>query len=123
MAPGRLVVVTAMLALSAGAACSPERPLTAEPVPPWLAALIGQYAKAPAANPPLIVARYTYGGQVVYYVPPRCCDIWSDLYDARGAVLCHPDGGFSGQGDGHCADFFAKRADERIIWRDPRGSS
>lgn len=108
------------LALTVGAACCNQHPLTSEPVPDWLAALIREYQSQPVANPPLYVARYEYDGQVVYYVPPRCCDIWSDLYDSNGRIICHPDGGLAGNGDGRCPDFFARRTNETIIWRDTR---
>jgi hypothetical protein len=34
--------------------------------------------------------------------------------------MCHPDGAFNGKGDGMCADFFAERRNERVIWRDSK---
>ena len=40
------------------------------------------------------VARYEYRGGTVYDLPPRCCDIPSELHDAAGDLLCRPDGGF-----------------------------
>ena len=51
---------------------------------------------------------------------PRCCDIFSDLYDASGNVIGHPDGGITGQGDGRVPDFPAQRENERIVWKDQR---
>jgi len=92
----------------------------AEALPQWLNELIDQMELEPPANPPALVAEYTYQDQTVYYVPPSCCDVPSTLYDAEGNVLCHPDGGFTGAGDGLCTDFFDERADERIVWQDPR---
>ena len=68
----------------------------------------------------MTVARYEYRGGRVYYVPPRCCDVYGTLYDASGTILCHPDGGFTGDGDGRCPDFFEERRNEKIIWRDRR---
>ena len=88
--------------------------------PAWLAQLIRQMERDPVANPPASVVRYQYKGRTVYYVPPRCCDVPSDLYDADGRLLCHPEGGITGRGDGRCPDFPAERADERVIWRDRR---
>jgi hypothetical protein len=90
------------------------------PIPPAVAALIHELEAQPPANPPLYVASYVYHGQVVYYVPPRCCDIFSDLYDASGKIICHPDGGLAGHGDGRCPDFMSQRTNETIIWRDLR---
>ncbi len=91
-----------------------------EPIPPWLDSLIARLESEPVANPPAYIARYRYRGRTVYYLPGRCCDVWSVLFEATGSVLCHPDGGISGGGDHRCTDFFAARTDERIIWRDSR---
>lgn len=88
--------------------------------PAWVTAMIRGLQAEPVADPPALVARYEYRGGTVYYVPPRCCDIPGTLYDASGTILCQPDGGFSGSGDGRCPDFAAERRNEKIIWRDPR---
>jgi hypothetical protein len=86
-------------------------------------ALILELENEPAANPPAFIARYDYRGQAVYYLPARCCDIPSNLYSAAGTIICHADGGFSGAGDGRCADFLSTRKNEKTIWRDPRGTA
>jgi hypothetical protein len=88
--------------------------------PSWVDHLMEEFENQPVANPPLSIWQYVYEGQVVYYVPPRCCDIYSTLYDSEGSVLCHPDGGFTGEGDGQCRDFFEKRTDAKLIWQDVR---
>ncbi len=108
-----------VLAITLGVACKTG----IEPVPAWVTALVEQLENEPAANPPAFLARYDYGGRMVYYLPARCCDIASNLYDASGVVICHPDGGFTGNGDGRCPDFFARRTNESIVWRDPRGAA
>lgn len=51
-------------------------------------------------NPPAKIYSYQYSGRKVYYFPPRCCDIPSTLYDDNCNVICHPDGGYTGGGDG-----------------------
>jgi hypothetical protein len=76
---------------------------------------------SPAANPPASITRYEYQGHVVYYVPPRCCDVASTLYDEKGAVICQPDGGFTGRGNNKCPDFFDARSKAQLVWKDPRG--
>lgn len=90
--------------------------------PTWLRHLIQDLASQPVANPPASVTAFTYRNQTVYFLPSRCCDIPSVLYDANGVVLCAPDGGITGQGDGRCPDFFTTSRDERLIWLDPRGT-
>ena len=112
-----------ILAVGLGAGCGKDPTAGDEPRPEWLTALIDDLSTEPVTNPPALIARYEYHGQVVYYVPPRCCDIPSDVYDALGAILCHADGGLDGAGDGLCSDFFASRQNEEIIWQDPRAAS
>jgi hypothetical protein len=90
------------------------------PVPAAIAAIIDDLESRPVANPPAFLASYEYAGQVVYYVPPRCCDVFGDLYDVAGRVICHPDGGLAGAGDGRCPDFLTERKNEVILWRDSR---
>lgn len=116
-------ILPVLLALGLSAACTAERPVDGEPLPDWLTVLIQQLESQPVANPPAFIARYEYKGEVVYYLPPRCCDIPSNLYNARGTIVCHPDGGFTGAGDGRCADFFAARKNAKVVWRDPRAST
>jgi hypothetical protein len=93
------------------------------PVPAAIAALIHELETQPVVNPPAFVASYDYSGNVVYYVPPRCCDIFGDLYNSAGQIICHPDGGLAGRGDGRCPDFLSQRTNETMIWRDPRTAS
>ena len=117
---GRVLVVLAgalilMMGLHSAAAIKRENAL-----PLWLAELLQGFESQAATNPPPFIAQYNYKGQVVYYVPPRCCDIPSILYEADGTIICHPDGGAMGRGDARCGDFFTERTNERIVWKDPR---
>ena len=92
-----------------------------QPVNPgWVDQLIKQYESEPAGDPPLSIWRYDFKDQIVYFVPARCCDIYSILFDANGNILCAPDGGIAGVGDGRCSDFFTQRTNEQLIWQDPR---
>jgi beta-lactamase class A len=95
-------------------------PVPAGDLPPFVRDLIKSFEAAPVANPPASISRYEYQGRVVYYVPPRCCDVPSTLYDDKGAVICQPDGGFTGRGNNKCADFFDARSKGVTIWKDPR---
>jgi hypothetical protein len=57
----------------------------------------------------------------VYFLPVyQCCDFFSTLFDAQGEIICHPDGGITGHGDGRCPDFFDERENGRIVWTDDR---
>jgi hypothetical protein len=112
--------IALVLLIIAGCGGNPAAPDTSHASPAWVTALIRQFETEPVANPPAFVARYDYKGQDVYFVPQRCCDIMSVVYTSDAAIVCHPDGGFTGKGDGKCADFFAERRNERIIWRDSK---
>jgi hypothetical protein len=99
------------------AACGGTSP---EARPPWLLGLIEQQMSEPVANPPAQIVRQEYESGVYYYLPPRCCDVWSELYDADGALVCHPDGGITGDGDRQCPAL-GDVVREEVVWRDPRG--
>ena len=97
---------------------SPTEPAASRPA--WLQTLIAKIESEPVTNPPSSILQYRYRGAAVYFRPSRCCDMYSDLYDETGALLCHPDGGLTGAGDGACTDFFSSRQDEQLVWQDPR---
>jgi hypothetical protein len=90
--------------------------------PVWLNDLIVNFEGEPLANPPVVIKEYVYKGDTVYYVPARCCDIYSDLYDAEGNLIAHPDGGITGNGDGRASDFLEAAQYVRTVWQDPRAT-
>ena len=92
----RYLMIIFMIMLLAG--CSPT---TQTANPASVDKLIKQYESDPVGNPPQSIWSYEYNGQVVYFVPAQCCDQYSTLYDAGGNVICTPDGGFTGKGDGN----------------------
>jgi hypothetical protein len=114
----RLVLLTFLM--SVACASNPVAPDSTNSMPAWLTALVRQSEAQPVANPPAFIARYEYKGQSVYFLPQRCCDIMSVVYNSEDAIICHPDGGLTGRGDGMCADFFVERRNERILWRDSK---
>lgn len=88
--------------------------------PEWLDALIAKQLAEKPANPSAKIYGYTYLGQQVYYLTSRCCDIPGRVYNSEGEVICEPDGGITGKGDGRCTDFFDARQNEVLIWEDKR---
>ena len=82
--------------------------------------MITEFQQEEKQNPPRSVYRYTYNGKLVYYVPPVCCDFFSDLYDNECKLIAHPDGGFTGRGDDRAEDFIQTRTGEKLIWKDER---
>lgn len=106
------------LGLLTGCAAAPVPP---PPTPAVVEQLIERFQAEPVANPPRSILRYDFQGRTVYYVPPACCDVPSELYDAAGTPICSPDGGLTGRGDGRCPTFFEERSGEALVWRDSRG--
>ncbi|MBI4297681.1 MAG: hypothetical protein HY676_04040 [Chloroflexi bacterium] len=109
-----------MLAAGCIVSTSTPSPPSPTPTPTWQNDLILKLSREPVVNPPASIIQYEYKDQVVYYVPPRCCDIFSDLYDANGNLLGHPDGGITGRGDGKFPDFLQERKGELVVWQDER---
>ena len=113
----RLLRMVCALSVWAAAGCA--RP-TESSNPEWVDQLIEQFESEPVGNPPQSIWQYEYDGQVVYYVPAQCCDMFSTLLAADGTIVCAPDGGLDGRGDGGCPDFHDARTNETLIWQDTR---
>ncbi|SNC76789.1 hypothetical protein SAMN06265337_3563 [Hymenobacter gelipurpurascens] len=88
--------------------------------PAWLEKRIQYHLNEKKQNPPIQIMSYLYKGKRVYYETVGCCDQYTNLYTSDGKLLCHPDGGLTGRGDGQCTDFADARTEERVVWQDPR---
>ncbi|HEX8326873.1 MAG TPA: hypothetical protein VF629_04985 [Hymenobacter sp.] len=88
--------------------------------PQWLKARIASVLAERKRNPITRILRYDYGGQAVYYISAPCCDQYSNVYDTKGKLICQPDGGITGKGDGKCPDFDKTKTNEKLVWQDPR---
>ena len=91
---------------------------TARPL--WLRQRIASLLAERKRNPTIRITRYRYDDETVYYESAPCCDQYSTLYDVKGGVLCHPEGGLTGKGDGRCGSFDKRKTDEQLVWQDPR---
>ena len=78
------------------------------------------FKSEPKGNPPQSVIQYIYHDKKVFYIPPQCCDQYSSLFDENCNLLGHPDGGFTGKGDGTLLNFSEEAKDPKIIWKDNR---
>ena len=112
---GLAAVAAALLTMAAV-----EAPAAAVPdAPAWLA----ERARAAGDGgwPGGIVLLFEVEGRPLYYVPPRCCDIPAELYDAEGALLCKPHGGFADLGDGRCPAYLDGKplSDGVAVWPRP----
>jgi hypothetical protein len=110
----RLTAAFLVLAMAFGAHAQSD-------APPFVEKLIAHYEAASPVSSPGAIWQYRYKGAAVFFVPRlACCDIMSSLYDINGNLICHPDGGIAGAGDGKCHDFLKDRADGRRLWMDTR---
>lgn len=89
-------------------------------MPGCIDSLIKVFKNEAITNPPRKIYSYNYRNQTVYYVPAQCCDFFSELYDNNCKLIGHPDGGFTGKGDGSMTDFFDARKNEVLVWADER---
>jgi hypothetical protein len=88
--------------------------------PQWLQTRIQSILATRKRNPIIRIARYQFEGETVYYESAPCCDQQSILYDVKGKIICHPEGGITGKGDGKCSSFQKRRTNEQLVWQDPR---
>lgn len=92
----------------------------AAPLPVCIQQLINKIKKEPVQNPPRTIYSYQYKKHTVYYVTPPCCDFFSEVFDSTCKLLGHPDGGFTGRGDGSLPDFNQEKSAEKLLWKDNR---
>ncbi len=71
------------------------------------------------SNPPIQVWKWEVDGAIYYYITSDCCDQFNYLYNEQCEIICAPDGGFSGFGDGNCPDFNSEII-KTLIWKDQR---
>ncbi|WP_456376110.1 DUF6970 domain-containing protein [Lutibacter sp.] len=70
-------------------------------------------------NPPAQVWKWEVDGTIYYYFTSNCCDQFNYLYNEQCEIVCAPDGGFTGDGDGNCPDFISEIT-KTLIWEDQR---
>jgi hypothetical protein len=85
-------------------------------VPACIRAKIDSFKKMAVHEQPRQVTEYVYKDKKVYYVTMPCCDFFNEVYDVNCNLLGHPDGGFTGKGDGKLPNFTAEKSKEKIIW-------
>jgi len=85
-----------------------------------LESLKAQLLEQPPQLPASAIWEYTYNGAIVYLVPAPCCDQFNPLYNLECEVICHPDGGITGKGDGKCNDFRRMATGKKLVWKDSR---
>jgi hypothetical protein len=111
-------IIVALCILASFSSCG--KVLMPSGLPECIREEIKKIQSEPIRNPAGSIWQYEYTGKTVYFIPAYCCDFPSRLLDSNCQLICHPDGGFTGKGDGRCSDFFSTRKNEKLIWKDGR---
>jgi hypothetical protein len=115
--PGdHLIVIKDVMGNVATAPITVESPpLVDALLPLWLDEWVVSLDAGEVEFPPQSITRYMHQGEEVYYVVMQCCDQFSDLLDAGGNLIGHPDGGITGRGDG-VTKFSPMDQEGDLIW-------
>ncbi len=103
-------------------ACKTTKKSSSAELPVFIKDKILQFQQSAVPNPPRSIYSFKYNGKTTYFISAPCCDIPSQLFDETGVLICQPDGGITGNGDGRCSDFFQTRTDEKLVWKDSRNT-
>ncbi|MCH8903353.1 MAG: hypothetical protein IIA45_05510 [Bacteroidetes bacterium] len=83
--------------------------------------IIRDILKEEVRDPPSELWKWEHYGETSFYVLPYCCDEYSALYTEDCFLICAPDGGLYGIGDGACPYNYNQMAIVRtLIWADKR---
>lgn len=99
-------------------ACSANKKASGvQDMPECLREKIKAMASDPGSGSPQSITRYRYKQKTVYYMVSPCCDKFNIVYDSACNILGHPDGGFTGKGDGKMTNFREEAVDEKVVWK------
>jgi hypothetical protein len=88
-------------------------------VPTCINVKIEEFKNGPVLNPPTEIWQWDVNGQTFYYITSTCCDQYNYLYNANCDIVCAPDGGIIGNGDGKCPEF-SSEVTKTLLWKDNR---
>lgn len=88
-------------------------------VPYCIEKKINKIANSKVQNPPAQIWEWNVDGKTYYYFTSTCCDQYNFLYDASCNIVCAPDGGFTGNGDGNCPPMNGN-IEKTLVWKDNR---
>lgn len=108
-----------IIAVSFLAGCAASKSATTT-IPICIQQRIDSLKRQPKQNPAASIEEYRYNGRKVYLYSAPCCDQYNVLVDENCNQLCAPSGGFTGKGDGKCADFKTQATFIKVVWKDER---
>lgn len=88
-------------------------------LPPCIENKIAEILANEVSNPPTEVWKWDVDDKTYYYITSDCCDQFNILYSENCEMICAPDGGFTGEGDGKCPEFKGEII-KMLVWQDSR---
>ena len=114
----KLLLVLLFLFLNNTLGCVSINTATPNNNPTWVNEEI-EFAKHSPTHLPITITRYIYHGKTVYYISPAVPDGFSSLFDVNHRLICSPEGGLTGHGDGQCNDFSSHAKNKAILFSTP----
>lgn len=108
----QLTLIALLVSLGCPTVYEPE-------LPTCIQTLIQQKGQEKTGQSFIAIYRYKYQNRYVYFGYADCCDQFNVLFDKDCQLLCSPNGGFTGGGDGKCPNFFKEATDRTEVWRKP----
>mgnify|MGYP003624571280 CR=1 FL=1 len=112
----RILLIFAILILATNCKSSGTED---EDVPACIEIKIDEIISNEVSNPPTQVWKWEVDDKTYYYITSDCCDQYNILYSENCDIVCAPDGGFTGNGDGNCPDFKGEIV-QTLVWEDNR---
>lgn len=113
-------ILSACLFLYVSLLMSCDNSQTESTLPACIQEKITEIKNESVRNPPAQVWEWKDAGKVYYYITSDCCDQLNFLFDSNCSIVCSPDGGFTGTGNGDCPEF-TKSIEKKLLWKDDRG--
>jgi len=88
-------------------------------IPSCIQNKINQLIDEAVKNPPTQIWKWEVDGETYFYITSDCCDQFNYLYSKNCEIVCAPDGGITGNGDGNCPTFTSEIT-KTLIWEDNR---
>ena len=90
-----------------------------EEIPTCIENKIATILNNEVTNPPTQIWKWEVDSKTYFYITADCCDQFNYLYTTNCEIVCAPDGGFSGNGDGNCPTFTSE-IKKTLVWEDQR---